>query len=354
MMSFEIFTEEDRQKERELLASYDLDVAFFKLLDFKIKQIVPERNCFRIETDKGFYCLKKMNFLYEDIYLMQEMTEHLRSNGFENTFDIVLHEKNEILIPYEGNQYYLSRWMDGRESDYLNLLDIKNSVEALAKFHISSEGFQPKHDQGQRRIYGRWKQEFLQKLKEIEAAKELVIMDRKSFSNPEVIIQYLTNCMKEAKHTINLIEKSSYERLNLRDEGKKGFIHHDYGFHNILHTFDNQTYIGGLEKCAFDIRMHDLAYFIFRLMRRKGWDTDLAINLIDYYDEVYKLEKEDYEILAIYFAFPHDFKQFYRQYYAEGREIDDPEELERVNVESEYNQARRRFISEFKKLSEIF
>ena len=352
-MSFEIFMEEDRQKERELLASYDLDVKFFELLGFKIKQIVPERNCFRIETDKGFYCLKKMNILYEDIYLMGEMTEHLKNNGFTNTFDIVLHENNEILIPSEGSKYYLSRWMDGRESDYLNPLDIKNAIEALAKFHIGAEGFQTNYEQGQRRLYGKWKQGFLQKLSEIEEAKEQVIAEGKDNNNAQIIIQYLRSCTKDAKNTLNLIEKSSYESLNARDECKKGFIHHDYAFHNILHTFDNRTYIGGLEKCAFDIRMHDLGYFIFRLMRRKGWDIETAINMIDYYNEIYKLEKEDYEALAVYLGFPYDFKQFYKQYYIEDREIEDLEELERINVESEYNQARRGFLIDFKKYSEL-
>lgn len=352
-MGFEIFTEEDRQKERELLATYDLDVKLFKLLGFKVKQIVPERNCFRIEADKGFYCLKKMNFPYEDIYLMQEMTEHLRKNGFTNTFDIVSHENNEILIPYGGNQYYLSRWMDGRESDYLNLLDIKNSIETLAKFHIGAEGFHPKHEEGQRRFYGRWKQGFLQNLNEIKEAKEKVIAENKSSNNAQIIIQYLTNSVKDAKQAINLIEKSFYERINARDESKKGFIHHDYSFHNILHTFDNQTYVGGLEKCAFDIRMHDLGHFAFRLMRRKGWDMETAVNMIDYYNEIYKLEKEDYEVLAAYFAFPHDFKQFYKQYYTEDGETPDLEELERINVESEYNQARRGFLNEFMKYSEL-
>jgi CotS family spore coat protein len=352
-MSFEIFTEDDRNRERELLASYDLDIKFFELLGFKIRQIVPERNCFRIETDKGFYCLRKLNSLYEDIYLMQRMTKHLRSNGFTTTFDIVLHENNEILIPYKGNHYYLSRWMDGRESDYLNLLDTKNAIEALAKFHIGAEGFQTKHEQGQRRLYGRWNQGFLQKLNEIEEAKEQVIAKGKRVNNAQIIIQYLTSCVNDAKNTISLIEKSSYESLNARDEAKKGFIHHDYGLHNILHTFDNQTYIGGLEKCAFDIRMHDLGHFIFKLMRRKGWDLEAAMNMIDYYNEIYKLKKEDYEILAVYFAFPHDFKLFYRQYYTENRETEDPEELERINIESEYNQARRSFLAEFKKYSEL-
>jgi len=99
--------------------------------------------------------------------------------------------------------------------------------------------------------------------------------------------------------------------------------------------------------------MHDLGYFIFRLLRRKGWDVEAAINMIDYYSEIYKLEKEDYEVLAVYLAFPHDFKQFYRQYYTEGRDIEDLEELEQINVESEYNQARRSFIIEFEKYSRL-
>jgi spore coat protein I len=352
-MSFEIFTEEDRQKEREFLATYDLDVSFFNQLGFKIKQIVPERSCFRIETDKGFFCLKKMNFNYEDMYMMQEMTEYLKENGFGNTFDIVLQDNNEVLIPYKGNQYYLSKWMDGRESDYLNMLDIKAATETLALFHTRAEGFQTKFNQSHRRLYGRWKEAFIQKLKEIKAAKEQVLTENKKNENMQIIAQYLINCEKNAKHTIDLIEKSSYKKLNARDDDKNGFIHHDYGLHNILHTFDNQTYVGGLESCAFDIRMHDLGYFIFRLMRRKGWDIDFAFSLIDYYNEIYKLEKEDYEALSVYFAFPHDFKQFYRQYYTDSRGFDDIEELEKINMESEYNQARRSFLIEFEKYSEL-
>lgn len=352
-MSFEIFTEENRQKERDLLVSYDLDAKFFMQLGLKIKQIVPERNCFRIEADKGFYCLKKMNFHHEDIYLMQEMTEHLRNNGFANTFDIVLQENNEILIPYEGNQYYLSKWMDGRESDYLNLLDIKNSIETLAKFHIGAEGFQTKLKQEKRILYGRWKQGFLQKLNEIKAAKEQALTENKRNDNTQIIIRYLTNCEKNAMHTLSLIDKSSYESLNQRDADKKGFIHHDYGLHNILHTFDNQTYIGGLESCAFDIRMHDLGYLIFRLMRRKGWDIDAALNMIDYYNAIYELEMKDYEALAIYFVFPHDYKQFYRQYYVESKETEDLQEMERINIESEYNQTRKDFSVKFEKYSKL-
>jgi|GEM_PF-748490 len=352
-MNFEIFIEEDRQKERELLASYDLDVEFFSKLGLKIKQIVPERNCYRVESDKGFYCLKKMDLSYDDIYVMQEMTMHLKGNGFANTFEIMHQENDEILVPYRGSQYYLSKWMDGRDGDYLNLLDIKTSIEALARFHQASVGFESKYNTGHRRLFGRWKESFLQRLNEIEAAKIQIASEETKSDNAPIIAQYLENCRQNAKHAIQLLEKCSYEKLNARDESQKGFIHHDYGFHNILHTFDNEIYVGGLESYAFDVKVHDLAHFIFRLMRRRGWDIESALDMIGYYNEVSRLEKEDYQVLAAYFAFPHDCKQLYRQHYIEGKEVEDLEELDKINVESEYYQTKRNFIHEFEKFSRL-
>ncbi len=99
--------------------------------------------------------------------------------------------------------------------------------------------------------------------------------------------------------------------------------------------------------------MHDLGYLIFRLMRRKGWDIDAALNMIDYYNAIYELEMKDYEALAIYFVFPHDYKQFYRQYYVESKETEDLQEMERINIESEYNQTRKDFSVKFEKYSKL-
>ena len=353
-MGFELFTEEDRQKERELLASYDLDVAFFDSLGFKIKQIVPERNCFRIETDKGFFCLKKMSLSVEEIYMMQEMTEHLRKNGFSSIFDLAERENHEILIPYGGSRYYLTKWMDGRDSDYLNLLDIKAAVEALAAFHHGSEGFVSDYSLPNRRLYGQWVQGFSQRLQELRSAKKQVLADSSKEDGAQILVDYVDKCEKSAIHSLQLLEASFYEYINARDEAKRGFIHHDFGLHNILHTFDNQTYIGGLEYCAFDIRMHDLGHFLYRIMRRRGWDLELALDLMGCYNECYKLEKEDYQALTAYLAFPHDFRQLYRQHYIEGREAEDLEELERINVESEYNRSRSSFLVELERYSKLF
>lgn len=353
-MNFEIFTEEDRQKEKDYLASYDLDVKFFQQMGFRIKQIVPERNCFRIETDKGFYCLKKMSQSQEDMLLMQRMAEHLKNNGFSNVFDIVLQQGGEMTTTYEGNKYYLTKWMDGRESDYVNLMDIKAATEALAQFHRSAEGFKAAANTDHRRLFGRWRYGFTQKLKEIQGAADQLTSQGKKDEGSSIMEKYLEVCLKNGKHALALLEEASYYKLIARDSDKQGFIHHDYALYNILHTFDNQTYIGGLETCAFDIRMHDLGYFLFRLLRRKGWDFDFALSIIEYYDAFYPLEKGDYGALAAYLSFPFDYKQINLQHDAEGGEIEDLEELDRINVESEYSILRRNFLREFESYSKLF
>lgn len=342
-MSFELFMEEDRQKERELLASYDLDVRFFRQLGLKIKQIVPERSCFRLETDKGFFCLKKMTFAYEDLSLMQEMTEHLKRNGFANTFELVKDDKGEVLVSYEGSQYYMTHWLDGRDSDYLNPLDIKEATEALAKFHLASEGFVTELPAEPRKLYGKWKQGFANKRRELQTAREMILTEGRADKVP-LLVPYFWDCITKVEEAIRLVDKMDYEKLNTREQSRKGFIHHDFGLYNVLHTFDGNTFIGGLENCAFDVRVHDLGHFIYKLLRRKGWDFDSALDVIGYYDQVYRLEKEDYQALAIYLTLPHDCKQLYRQGLAFDKEIEDPEELERLDPNSEYNSMRADFL----------
>lgn len=349
-MSFEIFFEEDRQRERELLAAYDLDIKLFNKLGVKIKQIVPERTYYRIETDKGFFCLKKMNCSFLDIYLMQEMVIHLKEHGFSNVSEIVRQSDGGLLLPYHGNEYYLTQWMDGRESDYLNLADIKEAAKALARFHLAAEGFSTGLNTTTRRLFGLWEEGFLQSLKEIIESKRRIAADKES-SNLQLFMDYLDSCEKDTKHAINLLKSSSYIKLNARDEKQRGFIHHDYGLHNIIHTFNGETFIGELEGAAFDIKMHDLGYLIFKLMRKKNWDIEIAMNIINCYNEIFKLEKEDYEALSIYLSFPQDFKQFKKLYYLNNKDIEDQEALERINISSEYNIARRQFLSKMKKYS---
>lgn len=348
-MNFEIFTEEDRQRERELLAAYDLDTEFFDKLGVKLKQIVPERGCYRIETDKGFFCLKKMSLPFQDVYLMHGMTKHLKNNGFDNVSKIVRQADGGILVPYLGSEYYLTHWMDGRESDYLNLVDIKEATEALARFHLAAEGFSTKLNIADRRLFGRWEEGFRQKFRDMEQAQNVVKSD--SRDSTQIIVEYLDECRKDARHAIDLLERSNYKKLNARDEGRRGFIHHDYSLYNITHTFNGETFIGGLENAAFDIRVHDLGYLLFRLMRRRGWDIDIAMEIISYYDGIFKLEKADYEAVAVYLAYPHDFRQFQRLFYSVDRELEDLEELERININSDYNAARREFLQKMEKLA---
>lgn len=351
IMSFELFFEEDRQRERELLATYDLDVKFFNKLGVNIKQIVPERACYRIETNKGFFCLKKMNYSFLDIYLMQEITIHLKEHGFSNVSEIVRQPDGGILVPYLGSEYYLTHWMDGRESDYLNLADIKQAAEELARLHLASEGFSTRLNTNTRRLFGRWDEGFLQKLREIRESKRLVTTAAKENDNLQIFVDYLNSCEKETENAISLLERSSYSKLCARDEKQHGFIHHDYGLYNIIHTFSGETFVGELENAAFDIRMHDLGHFIFKLMRRRGWDIEIAMNIINYYNDIFKLEKEDYEALCVYLSLPQDFKQFQKLYYSVESDIEDLEALERVNISSEYSTARREFLQELEKNS---
>ena len=72
--------EENRQLEKEFLGEYNLDVKLFEAMDLKVKQIIPVRSVYRIVTDKGFFCLKKLRFPIEDMNFIFEAVEYTIKN----------------------------------------------------------------------------------------------------------------------------------------------------------------------------------------------------------------------------------------------------------------------------------
>ena len=55
MVDIRLFTEENKQWEKEYLAGFELDAELFERMGLRIVQIVPDRNSYRLETDKGFF-----------------------------------------------------------------------------------------------------------------------------------------------------------------------------------------------------------------------------------------------------------------------------------------------------------
>lgn len=341
--------EENRQLEREFLGQYNLDVNLFETMGFRVKQIIPVRSVYRIATDKGFFCLKKLRFSIEEMNFIFNAVEHLKVNGFINVFNIVRQKDGSNFLDFGGEKYFLTEWIDGRECDYLNPMDLDTAVEVLAKLHNASQGYAPAVCPSNRNYLGKWPDNFQQRIGEMEAIKQQILLKRDKSEIDCIYMDYVDMCINDAEEALALLEGAGYRELVEQAAGEKGFIHHDYAHHNILHTFDGRTYVVDFDYCIRDIRIHDLGSLIIRNMKRCNWDIDKAMAIIASYDRCNPISKNELKVLVPFFLFPQDFWMISRQYYIEKKAWEEEEYVDKMNTKSEYTIQRRKFIEEYEK-----
>lgn len=341
--------DDNRQLEREFLGEYDLDVMLFERMGLKVSQIIPVRSVFRIGTDKGFYCLKKLRFPEGDMDFIFEAIKHLESRGFDNTFKVVKQNNGDNFISFNGEKYFLTQWIDGRECDFLNPLDLEAAIGLLAGLHKAAVGYEPSERPASRYYYGKWPVKFKKRISEMELMKERVLTQTQRNDIDKIYLDYVDMCIKDGEEAIQLLGETGYESISREEAAKGGFIHHDFAHHNIIHTFDGKSYVVDFDYCIMDLRIHDVGSLILRNMKKTGWDIDKALLILDAYDHLNPLSNEELKVLVPFFLFPQDFWMISRQYYIERKDWDEEDYVDKMNTKSEYTLLRRRFIEEYGK-----
>jgi len=348
-MTMDTFITENRQKDREILSDYNLDLELINMMGLEVVDIVPYRNVFRIITQKGMYSLKRVIYSKEEMDFIMSAIEHLKKNGFKNMMEYVRKEDGSIFYEYDGEKYYLTEWVDGRELDYLNPIDLESATHLLTQFHKASQGFEPTVIPDSRNLLGKWPENFRERIYEMNEMKFRALLKRGRTEFDKIYLEFVDMCLEDARRALKLLTDSPYEELVYKAKEEKGFIHHDYAHHNLLQSFDGKLYILDFDYCAVDIRIHDLGSLIIRNMKKTGWDIDKALYIIELYDKEIPISNDELKVLVPFFLFPQDFWQISRQYYIERKDWGDRDYLDKMNTKSQYTISRREFIEEFEK-----
>lgn len=348
-MRIELFVEENRQRERKFLSEYNLDAKLFEAMGLKVKQITPARSAYRIATDRGFFCLKKLRFPVEDMDFIFKAVEHLREKGFSNALGTVKQKNGDNFISFKGEKYFLTEWIDGRECDFQNPLDLDAAVRVLARLHRAAEDYSPAACPQSRCYYGKWPEDFIKRIGEMKRIKEQVLKKPQKSDIDEIFLSYVDMCITDGEEALLLLNKIDYKGLS-EDAKKKGsFIQHDFAHHNILHTFDGKTYVVDFDYSIMDIRMHDVGSLIIRNMKRSNWNIDKALGILEGYDRINPISSEELKVLVPFFLFPQDFRTVFRQNYIERKAWDEEDYADKMNTKSEYTLMRKKFIEEYEK-----
>ena len=283
--------------------------------DLKIESLKPNKGVYLLKTNKGPRCLKRINYGIQKLLFVYGAKEHLIANGFPNIDRYFLNSEEHPYAIVNEDIYTLSQWIEGREADFRNKEDLIIAAETLANLHIASKGYEPPENSKLKSDLGRWPNLMEKRVKAFEKMRDMCRKRNKKTSFDMNYIKNLQFYKNLGKRAINVLKDSKYNELCRIAEEEKGFCHHDYTYHNIIITNDNEVNVIDFDYCKREIKTYDISSFLIKVLKRVDWDIEYANLIIDSYNKISPLQTCEYRVLFAFLLFPQRFWRLSNRYY---------------------------------------
>ncbi len=281
----------------------------------KIDIIKANKGVYYLKTNKGERCLKKINYGPQKLLFVYGAKEHLIKNGFNNVDRYYLNAEGEPYALVNEDLYTLSEWLDGRECDFRNIEEVKLSAETLAKLHEASKGYDPPENSKLKTDLGRWPSLMEKRIKSLDKMRDM-IRKKNNKSNFDLLYLKSMEFYKEiGKKALNELNESNYYELCSIADMNKSFCHHDYTYHNIIFSKDNNVNIIDFDYCKREIRAYDISNFMIKVLKRCDWNLEYAKAIISSYNKVSEIREDEYKVLYAFLLFPQRYWRLANRYY---------------------------------------
>lgn len=304
-----------RYSDEKYLCDYDLDTDLFELFDLKVEDLIPLRSVYILITDKGKKILKKIENT-EDMKFITTALDYIK-DGYSDILTFVKAGDGNYYVRWKDGIYCVMELIEGRECCCSNPLDVVIASKALAQYHKSSLGILKYLEGSNLEILksnlGKFPNKFNEAKENLLDIKQRVgkYGYKNTFDN--LLLESIDEQIENVNESIKRIEKSNYENL-CRDESKTVLCHNDLAHHNIILSEDRAYFID-FEYSLVDIRVHDICNFLMKSIKNYGYDFDKSIEIINAYDSVWRIEKDELEVLYAIMIFPNDYYNLVYNYY---------------------------------------
>lgn len=295
-----------------ILSEYNYKVS--DITNIKFKNSDKARAVYKVETDNGAKCLKKVYYNKDNLLFVYSVTEWLNINNI--LCPKLLSTRNgHKFVSFKGELYILTNWIEGRKCDYDNESDIRDISHTLARIHNSSYGFKP--IQGSSEMNGE-KSFYLNIEKHHNQLLEFYRMAKKMNDNySKLYLQNFEYNSFRAEESLKLVQKIDFTQPIGDRVSMKAICHLDYVNKNIIFNDKNKINVIDFDNTRMDMPVHDVCYYLRRIMKREktDWDFNIFLIAINSYNNLRTLSHDEYALLYALLAFPHKYWKLSRDYY---------------------------------------
>ncbi len=292
--------------DREIAESFGLEV----------RNLLPYKDSFMVVTPKGRKVLRKTPFSPERVKFVNSAKEHLFDNGFANIDRYICTLDNEPFFNFENGIYTMTEFIEGRESSFDNDPDVQKASQLLAQLHKASKGYTAKEGIKVQDELGKLPVYFQKRLEDIKKLKKQAKRGKSKFDH--LFLEYADYFCRMGDSAINELQSSNYEQLAARTRKERLFCHHDYTHHNIIVSEGRMSVIN-FDYCCLELRIYDIANLIRRKMRKCNWDISKADMIINAYNALEPLDRDEMTVMKLILMFPQKFWRVVNRYYNSRR-----------------------------------
>lgn len=319
-----------KERELEILQQYDIDV----------KSTRKIRGAILCDTNQGLFLLKEMQCSEKRIPVLYELQNHLLQEGYKN-IDMLQKNKEGALfsVSEEGQKFLLKKWFYGKECDNKREMDIMEGVRNLALLHrVLKKKFEaelaPKEDA---------ESEFSRHNREMKKVRTFI---RNRVGKGEFELLYLKHfeaMFEWAECAYESLKDSGYQNLLLKSREENAIAHGDYNYHNIL------LMPSGIATTNFDhfyqgIQVTDLYYFLRKTLEKNHWSVELGNKMIENYNRIQPLSKEELQYIAVCIAYPEKFWKAANSYYRSSKAWIPAKSLEKLELAIKQTEEKQIFL----------
>jgi len=291
---------------QNVLPHYNLQNSQISIIKFKDTD--KQRAVYRIDFKEKSYCLKKVYYNIQDLLYVYSAIEWLYRNDIRVPKLLPTIDNNRF-VSYQDMLFILTPWIKGEKCNFDNIDHVLLSVKKLSIVHSISRDFQPILGSSIKEGFDDY---YISTLKHFQ---DLLQTSNEAFKYKDIFSRQFISTfdanLRLAKISLNISNKIDNDNLS------KSLCHGDYVNKNLIFPPDLDPWIIDFDKCKTDYCAKDLAYFMRRLLKRENtkWNIDLALSVLETYNEYSPLTESDLRYLISYICFPQKYWKISRDYY---------------------------------------
>ncbi len=340
----------------------------------KIYNIYRARGAFLLETDAGLKLFKCFEGSRNRALFENKVKEHLLFHGYTNT-DLFVKTMEEDIISEDsaGCQYIMKNWFWGEECNLRELSQVEYASANLARLHMILQDVDFTKEQLEHNIAPDLTETFDKRNRELKRVKGY-IREKKQKNEFELLyLNYYEIFYEQGLLAAKRLADSAYNGLMEKAIKECQVCHGNYTYHNIimpkskteamskayvppgwvnkqpisvaeLSIVGNNIATTNFEKSYIGLQIFDLYQFLRKVMEKNDWDILYGSNVIEAYDQVKSISKEELQLLYLLLLYPEKFWKITNFYYNGKKSWVSGRNTQKLTMIGEQNEKKEMFL----------